>query len=489
MVMSRTEDDVDKRDNPDSLFAKMLYLIERLPGWMRPEMTRTHMHLYNHANRSVIDGEATGPDSGRGGRRAVILLDEFAAVDRKEKGLGGEILKSTRNMTNCRIFNSTPQGQDNAFYMMRESDCERLTLHWSVHPHKRRGLYRVDDDGNVEIIDSAWHEANPGYAFVDEPGGWEGLRSPYYDRQCERAVSPHDIAQEEDINYLGSGSPFFDELLLRSLERRYSRNPLAVGRIGMILPGCKVRDRARRPLRLWYQPDAGLRPPQNTRYAIACDISTGTGASDSTIAVIDATIREKVAEYVTNDVTPEDLADLAVDLAEYFTTVMSKAYLMWDANGPGAAFGKRVVEYRRYDYVYYYSDRSDRKKKRASKAGWPSNRERKLSLFVNLRAALKDGTYRSPSKDFYSQCGEYVYDGNNGIQHRKSKDPDNPSANKDQHGDVAMSEALGVEAMSNIPAARKTDRAMPISCLAQRNKERQMTEARKRREWWNANAS
>lgn len=481
MVMSRVADLVDKPGNPDCLFAKILYVLDRLPGWMRPKYRRTSMHLLNEENGSVIDGEATGPDSGRGGRRMAVLLDEFAMVDKKEKGLGNSILSATRNNTNCRIFNSTPKGTDTAFYLMRESGIEKLSLHWSMHPHKRKGLYRVNRNEEIEILDPSYSFPE-NYNFIKEPGGWKGLRSPYYDKQCERTHSRVEIAQEEDIDYLGGGDPFFDPQDVGRVLVEHCIAPMsmkwlheALGDEFLLMPG-KIKH--------WVPLDQNMRPPQDTTYSFGIDISTGTGASDSTIVIVNNMTGEKAAEYCCNTILPEDLAKVCVRLAELYTTPLGYAFLVWDGYGPGSAFGRRIVEIHGYKNVYYHVNDQDRKARPRSAPGCPLEKSVKLNLFTNYRAALFSGLFVNRSSSSVHQLEEYVYDDAGGVRHARRDNKQEASGNKQNHGDLVIADVLAWRGVEKRPLDLKPEFEIPKECLAARMAEAEMARARREEDWF-----
>src|SRR5262245_20078513 len=112
MVVSRNEDLVDKSDDPDALFWKLDYLLERQPRFLRPPTHRVHLHYGNLLNGSYIDGASTTGDVGRGGRRTAILMDEFGAFDVAASEAADA---ATAFNTECRLFNSTYKGTDGAF--------------------------------------------------------------------------------------------------------------------------------------------------------------------------------------------------------------------------------------------------------------------------------------------------------------------------------------------------------------------------------------
>jgi hypothetical protein len=108
LVGSRNEQDVDKRGSSKSLFWKLDYFIEHLPDWMVPQeywnkkdgKPNPSMRYRNNLKISIpgcgtILGSATHENFGRSGRFAWMMLDEFAHVDRGQKGMGDKIWGST----------------------------------------------------------------------------------------------------------------------------------------------------------------------------------------------------------------------------------------------------------------------------------------------------------------------------------------------------------------------------------------------------------
>ncbi len=135
---SRVEDDVDVRDNPDSLFEKLRIMLRRLPAWMLPEgfsfaQHDRYMRVFNPASGAIISGEG-GENMGRGGRSTVYFLDEAARVpnaDSVEKALAGN--------TDCVIWVSSVNGMGNLFARKRHSILKPhqvFRFHWRDDPRK-----------------------------------------------------------------------------------------------------------------------------------------------------------------------------------------------------------------------------------------------------------------------------------------------------------------------------------------------------------------
>jgi hypothetical protein len=250
LIVSRNMDYVDKAGNPKSLFWKLDYLNEHLPPWMRPAVVRNVGHLENKVTSSVIDGESTTGNVAAGDRRTAIFLDEFALFEVAD---GFRALGSTQHATRCRIFNSTPNGVGNAHHKVYESNVNKLRLHWSSWPAKAEGLY-TSEDGVLRILDRGyWRKkvaaCRPGLSgkavdyLLDEPPDDFGsvvdypfirdgkLRSPWYDGECERQPIKSLIAQELDIDYLGSGGQFFEAGELEKVRKEYARAPFQTGEL------------------------------------------------------------------------------------------------------------------------------------------------------------------------------------------------------------------------------------------------------------------
>jgi len=466
-VLSAKEEMVDKDGNPKALFFKLLYALERLPDWMTPNYKKTKMHLANKWNGSVIDGEATQPNATVSDRRMALLLDEFAKVDKVKPGLGGEILGGTADVTNCRIINSTPDGHDSGYWIAHESPTAKEILHWSEHPLKNPGLYRVEENGDITVLDEAWHLRNPGYAFNYEPGGWKGLRSPWYDKEVVRRHSPIKVARELDMAFGGSGDPYFIESEIAAVKARDCRQPFSRCRAEEYLKE-NFDDIAEKPLSLWFIPDIHGRPDQNTTYTISVDIAQGSGASDSVISVGDDRTKALIAQYTSNRIRPDVLADLTVAFCEWFTTPLDQAFLIYDGTGPGVGYGLRIIDKHNYCRIYRYQNKASRTGNKAPIPGYPFNRELKESLFSRFATALYEGTYTTRSAGMLKQCLEYVYDGKGGVEHMNERLTDYKSGRGKQHGDKVISEALLVEGMSLRPAPPETPFRMPEHCYARR---------------------
>jgi len=84
-LVSRKEELVDRKNDMDSMFGKIDFMLDRLPAWMLPrnfdrEIHRLSLRLHNPENGNGITGESTTSKTLRGGRTTVAIYDEAAFI-------------------------------------------------------------------------------------------------------------------------------------------------------------------------------------------------------------------------------------------------------------------------------------------------------------------------------------------------------------------------------------------------------------------------
>ena len=493
MMLSRSDEYVDKSDEPKSLFWKIDFIHANLPHWLMPAGWSEKDHrkvkrMVNPENRSTIVGEATTEDSGRGGSFTAMLLDEFGAC---EVGMG--ILKSTRDATGSRWFNSTPKGTGNAHYRIVQlsrsnpKQVRPLRFHWSLHPEYGRLLYRLNKEGepraaepkdalelkkyladNVDLIGS-----------LKKRGFWGEFktRSPWFDRQCARATTKAEIAQELEIDYAGSGYQFFDQADIQDQIRLYCCPPKYVGDLEFDLETLEptgFRQHGNGRLALWCELVHGA-PPLGRPHVIGVDAAAGTGASNSVASIWDAKTGEKVGEFVDPNCKPERMAKQVIALCKWF----DDAYLIWETNGSGRAFGDAVIE---WGYCRYYSRaKGDETGETGGKAGWAPTRDNKYQLLSQYRGALTERTAFNRSEAAMNETLEYVFMGNNWVEHSSLNEMEDPSGARDQHGDRVIADALACKVMDDQPKqVTQVNRVLSPLSLAGRREQAKQAERQKK---------
>ena len=93
------------------------------------------------------------------------------------------------------------------------------------------------------------------------------------------------------------------------------------------------------------------------------------------------------------------------------------AFLIWEANGYGQAFGRTVVKLR-YPWIYCHTDESGRTPKTGQRVGWHSSGGlggSKLREYEALRGAMAAGDFNDPSRASLEQMLEIVHYEGGGI--------------------------------------------------------------------------
>ena len=503
LVGSRKEDYVDGSTSIDlannrvtgsarSIFHKMLYGIVHLPAWMIPNILKTHMHIENLNNGSVIDGEATNENFGAGDRRTAILLDEFGRVEHR---IAQNIRDSVADVSDCVIYNSTHfYGRSHPFAKLRYSGKVKVfLLPWYKNPEKTHGLYSSPSLNFITIKDLEYYKNKFPKAFngIEEnvPFKWsdlkkkklnktdftliadgaDKLRSEWYDKETDRR-DPRDVAQNIDMSPLGSSDMLFDPMVLQKIRVSCLRKPMYEGEMKFNFDRNKKLTNIRfennygqKRVKWWGALEFG-RPNQSHNYIVACDISLGTGASNSTCSIVDYNTSEKIGSFVSPDLPPEDFATYVIALCHWIGGANGKPYLIFENNGLGKLFDKRRRE---IGYTFTYVDRDERKKtpKVKNVYGWTSGKTQKFDILIELRAALAEGL-RDLKKykyliiydeDTLNEYDDYIFYDNGDIGLSLSQDES--SGAKKAHGDRVIADAMAVRAMNTFHKASSAQHA------------------------------
>lgn len=488
LLGSRNNELVDKPGDPKALMWRVEYLVNLLPIWLKPKgydssKHRIQKHIENPENGCVIDAEATTDNFGTGDRRFLVFLDEFSKVPN-----GDSMLASTQPVTNSRIINSTPFGINNAFYdLTNHSRIEKIRLHWTSHPTYRRGLYKKEpgNEGKYVPIDADYwskiEDAEQKMADYDTmilergvPLPAEKERSPWYAEQCARAKSAAHVAQELDINYLGSGGQYFDPVKVQETITKYARPPILIGDLeydNQTGDPIRFRENPRGRLRLWFLLDKSGKPCIDHRSVLGCDISSGTGASNSTGCVWDKVTCEKLCEYANPRIRPEEFALQMCALGKWVGN--GRSQMIWEARGPGLNFGAKILELE-YGNIYLRKNDTTITGKVSDIPGWAPGKESKSLLIGNYRDTIETAECCNYSQEALEECLSYIYGPDGCPIHSKSQNKDDPSGAKDNHGDRVIADALAwklMTYMSKNPQDNKPE--ILIGSLAWRNQQRE----------------
>lgn len=439
LMISRNIEAVDKPDDSDSLFWKIDFMHDHLPGWLKPDEKRRKLTFKLKGHHAGISGQASTEYSGSGGRAAAAFIDEFAKI---YDGFG--LLNHLADVSQCCIFNFTHTGLDTAAYAIcdrkKYPSMEELRLHWSDHPEKNQGLYQYNEETHkVDILDTNYVYPEDFEFILDGK-----LRSPWYDKECvRRGNESRWIAMNLDIDPKGSVAQFFDSMTISKLKFEYARPPVWEGDLEYDVQGKPVSfiRRVGGPLQLWLHLRDGMPPPDS--YGAGGDISAGSGATPSCLSVVNRQSGEKVAQYANAHIEPIDLAPLAVALCRAFRDTDGEgAAFCWEMQGPGKKFGDRVVNQLGYRNVYI-SRREDRLTKKVTDAyGWYPSPDNKRDVLTEYRNALAKRDFINHSEVALEECLDFSYQANGTVEHGGAMATNDPTGARVNHGDRVIADAL-----------------------------------------------
>lgn len=480
-LVSRTEECVDSSNDPDCLMWKLDFHLEHLPAWMVPPFTRVKCNLTNHANHSVITGYAATADVARGGRKTAFGMDELGSF-RPDDGFAA--WASTQHVSNCRVATSTPHGMAGIFAEQMNAtnvSMVKMALHWTLHPLKRPGLYHTRD-GILHVLDNDYRY-QPDYPFVLDGK----VRSPWYDEECRRNPVPALIAQELDLDYGGSGYPFFDGAMIERHATKYACPPFLRGELDFTddyQPLWQENPKGR--LCLWLHLTAdGEPPPRN--YVIGCDVATGTGGEQSTnsvASILDRDTGEKVGEYSIADESPERFAEHIHALRQWFHGSSGIAFLIWEDNGPGLQFRKRTLALGMAG-LYWRESEKVVSGKRTKLPGWHTNRENKRALLGEYSRAIDKDEFVNHSRQALEEMLHYIHQPSGAVDHDRAKITLDPTSAGENHGDRVIADALAWKAIGSVAKieVKKQEQLPPYGSMAWRWQRRE-EEKRQRQESW-----
>jgi hypothetical protein len=450
LCVSKDADSVDCED-PDSLFWKLRYMVDHLPRWLTPNLKIQKFLIKNEDNGSVITGVASTADAGVGGRATAIFVDEFTLIKKDFA-----VLNHTANTSRCRIFNGTHRGTGTALFELTNPEdaassfVKKLQMHWTRHPDKNRGCYHYDAATQQIVPHDKSYEYPPDYHFVTDgkPSGGPhpGVRSPWYDDMvANRIKTAQAVAMDLDIDPQGSVENPFNPVMIRSLVSKYALPPLWEGDV-FEGDGGRPRfvRRAGGKTALWVTLDADDRPTPGT-FVFGVDPSHGVGATPSCVQGVNAVTGTKVLSFADPRIEPTPLARLCLCLCNWFADDSGAgAWLIWEIQGPGAVFGKRVIEdgYRR---VYYRVDETKVRTRVSDAPGWNSDARAKDSLILEYRDALMggpEGRYLNRCETSLRECLNFKFKDDGHLAHGKENSPNDKSGAKINHGDRVIADAL-----------------------------------------------
>lgn len=478
------------------LFHKILYAINYLPSYLKPNWAKTHLRFQNLDNNSCIGGESTNESFGAGDRAAVAAVDEIARV---EPNVAQAIIDNINDTAPCCIYNTTHWnwGAAHPYYkLLKSGRIKVVKLGWENNPEKNGGGYFSPKKGVIEIKDLDYYRktypsifnngqfsapfqlaefeeqfASVGLKFQADGGekNWGCMRSVWFDRQ-ELRRSKKDIAQNILRIPEGSSDMVFDYGTMMRIRNTFVRPPDYQGEIdfkrgkrGYIESPFFMSSGSKGRLKWWGQLLKN-RPDQTHNYVVGCDISRGTGASNSVASILDVNTSELVGVYADPYTDITDFAEIVVALCKWCGGGSKQPFLIWEATGPGETFGKKILKLG-YNFVWHKKEerRQETGDRRQNKWGWDSTKGAngtKIKLVWELDSALMESVRQEKfsswltiyDESLLNELESYVYFEGRADVGQALEQTDSSGA-KSAHGDRVIATGLCVLAAKDQPMA------------------------------------
>lgn len=427
---SRKYEFVDKKGAQDTLFQKGRYNLYQIHPAFLPEGFNAATDdnvgmLKNPQTGSYIRGEANNSNFGTSGRYKAILMDEFSKWEETDDAAW----TSSGDSSPCRIPVSTPWGIGNKFAQLRHSGAiEVVTLHWHLHPIKGAGKYRGD------------HPVIPGKTKV-----W---LSPWYLAECERRRddAATNIGQELDIDYLTSGSPYFNNVEMSRLYRELSENKPAVKRYGFEVSGAGLKKK----VKLFENANGAiyvLEKPQELkqwkhRYLIACDVAEGLEKGDFSCFYVYDRVEKRDVGWYHGHCDTDTLAFLLAHFGGWYDRCWIAPEKNNEHGGAVIATLKRIYKFIMHERDY---DRAIDITRTPLRLGWATTTLTRGILCGELRAILKDGDDGISDIEFFNEAMTFVYNKNG-----------KPEASEGNFDDRVICQGIKFQLHKWLPAPERT---------------------------------
>lgn len=354
---------------------------------------------------------------------------------------------------------------------------------------RKYGLFVIDEAGIAPNLRPAWTQAiQPtltdlngralflGTSKVEVPyfnelfalgksgvEGWESfqfaiLDNPHIDGQAaiddaRRAGTPEWVIQQEFYGQpVESDTGFFSQRAVAEHKALFAREPFCRGRFVVL---GKERDYSLRTResgkaeftedergewRLWFDPATyarGTRP-----VVIGADLGYGVGSSNSVLSVADGESGEKIAEFVSPGVIPEELGRIAAAAGLWFGGRRG-AMIVPEVPGPGHSM---VAVLRSLSWPLVWRDRDSAVEVAQgveARFGWLATRESKRTLLSDYRQALASGRFQNHSEAALNECLTYREDERGRVvsEYEWGREESEDAA-RVPHGDRVIADAL-----------------------------------------------
>jgi hypothetical protein len=154
--------------------------------------------------------------------------------------------------------------------------------------------------------------------------------------------------------------------------------------------------------RKWGEVDIWEKPMQYARYVAGCDVAEGLGGDYSVVEIYNADTGEQAAEFASNRIAPDDLADMLKELGTFY----NKAFIVIEVNNHGRSVIDNLKK--RYYNLYRRQVFDKVSNTTTSAIGWRTTAVSKPLLVDNLEEAVREEAIHIRSERTLKEMRDFV---------------------------------------------------------------------------------
>lgn len=353
-----------KQETAKNMVTKVKYMYDNLPAWLKgnkPPLENNKLSL-KLRNGSQIVATSAASDAGRSYAVSLLLIDEAAFIEGIDKIYTS--IKPTISTGGSIIALSSPNGVNN----------------WFHKTYIKAVLAEKSDDGNLYFpIELKWN------VHPDRDEEWF--------KNEKAAMSPREIAQEYECDFLSSGNTIVENDVISFFENTSLMEPIEKRFMGGDLWIFKY-------------------PEYHLKYLLCADVARGDGSDYSTFHVIEVESNEQVAEYK-SQIGTREFANLLMAVATEYnnaTIAVENANIGWDVVNT-------IIE-REYPNLYYsprsYGDFSaddylNKMDNDQVVPGFSTTSKNRPVMIAKLEAYLRERTFIIHSKRLLEELRVFIW--------------------------------------------------------------------------------
>lgn len=346
----------NKETAAKSFLMRIKDCFQRLPSWIKPGVEKWAETFIRFENGTQIQISATSADSFRGEPLALLVADEFAAVDPpwKAKQFYASVYPTVSASKTAKvIIISTAKGMHNQFYDI-----------WNKAVNKKNTYIPTKYDWRVV------------------PG-----RTKEWAEEEKKNIGDVAFAQEYDCEFIGSTNTVLKTATLERLMEQDHPTPLLI----------ELNDN----FRIYKKPESGY------TYILGVDVSKGTGLDYSVIQVIKVNNfnpldLEQVAVYECNTINPYSFAEIVNRIAIYY----NNAYISVENNGEGSVIVSEI-------WWNYENENLVNEGTKISKLGIRATTKTKPKAVILMKRLIEDNSLKIVDVKTINQFTDFQDLGNN----------------------------------------------------------------------------